>query len=505
MVAKTKTFSFSGIDAAPVDVQVKISNGNPFFSIVGLPDKSVGESKERVRGAITSTGLSWPFEKITVNLAPADLQKEGGHFDLAIAIGIMVEMGVLPQYLIDKYFIMGELSLDGSVNSVAGIISSAITANQMGCGIICPQANGKEAVWAGDVEIIATPDIISLVNHLKGEQILNRPENFQNFQNNKYPDFADVKGQEHAKRAIEIGASGGHNILMIGSPGSGKTMLASRIPSILPDLELMEMLEINMIASVSDKINDGKLITSRPFREVHHSCSMPAMVGGGVRAKPGEVSLAHNGVLFLDELAEFPRQVLDSLRQPLENQEITISRANSCATYPANFQLIGAMNPCRCGFLGDAIKECKRAPLCGEEYKNKISGPLLDRIDIVVEVGQFDFFAGQENNLKSESSEVIKQRVSAVRDLQKQRFSQFEELQNISMLNSKIEGKFLDKFCKIDEDLQNILQNFVVKNRTSIRGITRILRVARTIADMENCEEIGKRHLLEAVSYRKKI
>ena len=505
MVAKTKTFSFSGIDATPVDVQVKISNGNSLFSIVGLPDKSVGESKERVRGAITSTGLSWPFEKITVNLAPADLQKEGGHFDLAIAIGIMVEMGVLPQYLIDKYFIMGELSLDGSVNSVAGIISSAITANQMGCGIICPQANGKEAIWAGDIEVIATPDIISLVNHLKGEQILNRPENFQNFQNNKYPDFADVKGQEHAKRAIEIGASGGHNILMIGSPGSGKTMLASRIPSILPDLELMEILEINMIASISGKMSDGKLITSRPFREVHHSCSMPAMVGGGVKVKPGEVSLAHNGVLFLDELAEFPRQVLDGLRQPLENQEITISRANSCATYPANFQLIGAMNPCRCGFLGDATKECKRAPLCGEEYKNKISGPLLDRIDIVVEVGQFDFFAIQENNLKIESSEIIKQRVSAVRSLQKQRFSQFEELQNISMLNSKIDGKFLDIFCKIDEDLQNILQNFVIKNRTSIRGITRILRVARTIADMENSNEIERRHLLEAVSYRKKI
>ena len=505
MVAKTKTFSFRGIEANPVDVQVKISNGNSVFSIVGLPDKSVGESKERVRGAITSTGLSWPFEKITVNLAPADLQKEGGHFDLAIAIGIMVEMGVLPQYLIDKYFIMGELSLDGSVNSVSGIISSAITANQMGCGIICPKANGKEAVWAGDVDIIATPDILSLINHLKGEQILNRPENFQNFQNNKYPDFADVKGQEQAKRAIEISASGGHNILMIGSPGCGKSMLASRIPSILPDLELMEMLEINMIASVSDKINDGKLIVSRPFREVHHSCSMPAMVGGGVKAKPGEVSLAHNGVLFLDELAEFPRQVLDSLRQPLENQEITISRANSCATYPANFQLVGAMNPCRCGFLGDATKECKRAPICGEEYKNKISGPLLDRIDIVVEVGQFDFFANQKNNFRNESSEIIKQRVTEVRNLQKQRFAEFEELKNMQMLNSKMSGKFLEKFCKIDEGLQNILQNFVIKSKTSIRGITRILRVARTIADMENSEEISRGHLLEAISYRKKL
>jgi len=505
MVAKTKTFSFSGIEANPVDVQVKISSGNSVFSIVGLPDKSVGESKERVRGAITSTGLSWPFEKITVNLAPADLQKEGGHFDLAIAIGIMVEMGVLPQYLIDKYFIMGELSLDGSVNSVSGIISSAITANQMGCGIICPKANGREAAWAGDVDIIATPDILSLINHLKGEQILNRPENFQNFQNNKYPDFSDVKGQEQAKRAIEISASGGHNILMIGSPGCGKSMLASRIPSVLPDLELMEMLEINMIASVSDKINDGKLIVSRPFREVHHSCSMPAMVGGGVKAKPGEVSLAHNGVLFLDELAEFPRQVLDSLRQPLENQEITISRANSCATYPANFQLVGAMNPCRCGFLGDATKECKRAPICGEEYKNKISGPLLDRIDIVVEVGQFDFFANQKNNFKNESSEIIKQRVTEVRNLQKQRFAEFEELKNMQMLNSKMNGKFLEKFCKIDEDLQNILQNFVIKSKTSIRGITRILRVARTIADMENSEEISRGHLLEAISYRKKL
>ncbi len=504
MTAKIQTFSFAGIDVAPVDVQVKISPGNPVFNIVGLPDKAVGESKERVRAAILSTGISWPYQRITVNLAPADLQKEGSHFDLAIALGIMIEIGVLSQHLIDEFFILGELSLDGSITPVSGIISAAIGANQRNCGIICPTANGREAAWAGDLEIIAAPDILTLINHLKSEQILARPETTKIFEEKNYPDLSDVKGQETAKRALEIAAAGGHNLLMVGPPGTGKSMLASRLPGILPPCDLEEILEINMIASVSGKLLDGKLITARPYREVHHSCSMPAMVGGGARAKPGEVSLAHNGVLFLDELAEFPRVVLDSLRQPLETGDVSISRVNSHITYPANFQLVTAMNPCRCGFLGDASRECKKAPICGEEYKNKISGPLLDRIDISVSVGQIDIFSAK-NLQKGESSEVVKARVLAARELQKKRYEKEIEMKNLPKINAKIDGKILEKFCELDEVSQKILQNSVQKMQSSMRGITRILRVARTISDLEESEKISSTHLLEAISYRRKI
>lgn len=504
MVAKVKTFSFIGIDVAVVDVQVKISSGMSSFTIVGLPDKAVGESKERVRAAISSTGLSWPYKKITVNLAPADLQKEGSHFDLAIALGIMIEIGVLSQEIVDKFFVLGELSLDGSINSIGGIISAAIGANQRNSGIICPFANGSEAAWAGDLNIVAAPDLIALVNHLKGEQILSRPQTSKIFSDKNYPDLSDVKGQEIPKRALEIAAAGGHNLLMIGPPGTGKSMLASRLPGILPQMELMEILEVNMIHSISGKVIDGKLITSRPYREVHHSCSMPAMVGGGTKAKPGEVSLAHNGVLFLDELAEFPRVVLDSLRQSLETGEISISRVNSHITYPANFQLVTAMNPCRCGYLGDATRECKKAPNCGEDYKNKISGPLLDRIDIVVAVGQIDIF-NMGNLKKSESSGEILSRVVNARNLQKQRYEAEEEMQNLPKINAKITGKMLEKFCDLDEECQKILQISVEKMQSSMRGINRILKVARTIADLENCQKISKSHLLEAISYRRKI
>jgi magnesium chelatase family protein len=503
MVAKIKTFSFTGIEVTPVDVQVKITSGNPILNIVGLPDKAVGESKERVRAAISSTGISWPFQRITVNLAPADVQKEGSHFDLAIALGIMVEIGVLPQNLVDNFFILGELSLDGSIAAVSGIISAAIGANERNCGIICPYANGAEAAWAGDLEIIAAPDIVTLINHLKGEQLLPRPQNSQIPEAKNYPDLVEVKGQEVSKRALEIAAAGGHNLLMVGPPGTGKSMLASRLAGILPPPSLMEILEINMIASISGKITDGKLITERPYREVHHSCSMPAMVGGGAKAKPGEISLAHNGVLFLDELAEFPRQVLDSLRQPLETGEVNISRVNSHITYPSNFQLIAAMNPCRCGFLGDLNRECKKAPVCGEDYKNKISGPLLDRIDITVNVGAIDIFSGEVK--KGETSEVVAARVLKARELQQKRYEAEIEMKNSPKINAKISGKILEKFCELDDECQKILQTSVAKMQSSMRGITRILRVARTIADLENSQKIEQNHLLEAISYRRKI
>lgn len=504
MVAKIKTFSFIGIDVALVDVEVKISAGMPAFIIVGLPDKAVGESKERIRAAITSTGISWPEKRITVNLAPADLPKEGSHFDLAIALGILTEMGILSREDTQDYFVLGELSLDGSVNKVSGIIAASIGANAQNKGIICPQECGSEARWAGDLDIIAAPDLISLINHLKGQQFLAKPQINQNIIELQYPDLSDIKGQENAKRALEIAAAGGHNMLMIGPPGTGKSMLATRLAGILPKLQNHEILETNIIHSISGKINDGKLITNRPYRDVHHSCSMPAMVGGGSRARPGEISLAHNGILFLDELAEFPRQVLDSLRQPLETGKVTISRAASHVTYPANFQLIAAMNPCRCGYLSDPSKACKKAPICGQDYKNRVSGPFLDRIDIVIEVPQIDIFNHLlgENFVKGESSKEVAKRVFNARKIQTNRYL---EENSLNKINAKIDGKILEKYLRIDEKSKEILQQSVKKLGISMRGINRIFRVARTIADLENSAEINENHILEAISYRRQL
>jgi magnesium chelatase family protein len=383
MVAKVKTFTFLGVDTVDVDVEVKLTESvNISFNIVGLPDKAINEAKERVRSAILSMGLAFPPKRITVNLSPADVMKEGSYLDLPIALGILIEMGILHQDVVDEYVVLGELSLDGSVKKVNGILPSAISAKERGLGIICTEECGSEALWAGeDIEIIAINHLLQLINHLTGNQFVNKP--VLNIDDTKiqYPDLSDVYGQEQPKRALEIAAAGGHNMLMVGPPGTGKSMLAQRILSILPDLTAREILETNVIHSVAGNIIDGKLNIKRPFLDPHHSCSMPAMVGGGAKPRPGQISLAHNGILFLDELPEFPRQVLDSLRQPLETGRVSIARATANITYPASFQLIAAMNPCRCGNLGEGGKTCKRAPECAREYQSKISGPLLDRFD----------------------------------------------------------------------------------------------------------------------------
>ncbi len=503
MVSKIKTFSFVGIDVVQIDVEVKISPGLPGVHIVGLPDKAVGESRERVRLAISSSGFNWPQKRITINLAPADLQKEGSHFDLPIALGILLEMGILEQKLLDNFYILGELSLDGSINPISGIISAAIGANQYNCGIICPQKNGREAAWAGDLPIVAAPNLLAIVNHFKNIAPLAQPQTSKQHQEFSYADLSEIKGQETAKRALEIAAAGGHNLLLIGPPGTGKSMLASRLNGILPEPDLPEILEINMIHSISGKLSDGNLIINRPYRDPHHSCSMPAMVGGGTKAKPGEISLASHGVLFLDELPEFPRQVLDSLRQPLETGNVSISRANSHITYPANFQLISAMNPCRCGYLGDTARQCKKAPICGEDYKNKISGPLLDRIDMVIEVPQIDIFF--TTNKKSESSQIVKNRVIKARKMQKMRYLDEKDMKNYPKINARLSGASLERYTKLDEESQKILKKSTERMSISLRGITRILRVARTIADLEQKDDIMQHHLLEALSYRRKI
>jgi magnesium chelatase family protein len=502
MVATVKTFAFSGIDVVDVDVQVKISSGNPLFNIVGLADKAVGESKERVRAAIGSMGLALPFTRITVNLAPADLQKEGSHFDLAIALGILIEMGVLQQENLNGFYCVGELSLDSSITEVNGILPAAIGAMERNAGIICPDSCGGEAAWSGNSSILAPKNLLALINHFKGNQILSQPQPNPDQSTIHYPDLADIKGQEIAKRALEIAAAGGHNMLMVGPPGTGKSMLASRLPGLIPDLDLKEILEINMIHSVSGKISDGKLVRHRPFRDPHHSCSMPAMVGGGSKARPGEISLAHNGILFLDELAEFPRQVLDSLRQPIENGNISISRVQAHINYPANFQLVAAMNPCRCGYLSEPAKACSKAPNCGRDYQAKISGPLMDRMDIIINVPQVDIFDGQAKS--GEPSAAVAKRVAKARSIQKSRYENDSLTKNLTLkTNSQANGKALEKYTELDLETQKILKLTVEKLGISMRGYNRILRVARTIADLEDSENIKQKHLLEAIGYRR--
>src|ERR1700740_1664099 len=396
MVHTVSTVAFGGIEARAVDVQVQVAPGLPAFAIVGLPDKAVSEARERVCSALIASGLALPAPRLTVNLAPPpatppppDLPKEGSHYDLPIALGLMAAIGAIPPDALSGFTVLGELGLDGSIAPVAGVLPAAIGANSRDEGLICPGACGAEAAWASpDLQIVAANSLIQIANHFKGTQVLSRPLPKVRQAPSAQLDLRDIKGQESAKRALEIAAAGGHHLLMIGAPGAGKSMLAARLPSILPPLSPSELLEVSMIASVAGEIRDGALTAKRPFRSPHHSASMAALTGGGIRAKPGEISLAHQGVLFLDELPEFDPRVLDSLRQPLENGEVSVSRANHAAPYRARFRLVSAINPCRCGKAFEPGYSCKRGAIdrCTSDYQMRISGPLMDRIDLRIEV-----------------------------------------------------------------------------------------------------------------------
>lgn len=500
MVAHVTTVTFEGLRVTEVDVQVQIMAGLPNFIIVGLPDKAVGESKERVRSAFNAIGLSLPTKRLVVNLAPADLNKVGSHFDLPIALGLLVAMKIIPQEDADKYFCMGELSLDGAITPVSGILPAAVEAGNKKKGIICPEVCGSEAVWAGDLEVLAPPSLLALINHFKGSQVLPTPKISIKKPIRSYPDLKDIKGQENAKRALEIAAAGGHNLLMSGPPGSGKSMLASRMIGLLPPLEPQEILQVSMINSVAGIIGENGLSSERAYRDPHHSTSMVALVGGGRNAKPGEISLAHKGVLFLDELPEFSRDVLESLRQPMEAGNVTIARANTHVTYPARFQLVAAMNPCRCGYIDDADRCCNRVPKCAIDYQSKISGPLFDRIDLFVDVPALAP-ADMLSASAGENSEIVGKRVAKARQIQIERFKTAEQE---CLTNAEVNGEFLEEIAEPDTEGKLLLKKSVDSFKISMRGYNRILRVARTIADLGGSEKIQKSHIAEAISYRQK-
>lgn len=495
MGARISTVAFVGAEARLVDVQVQIAPGRQAFNIVGLADKAVAESKERVIAAFAALGLKLPHKRLVINLAPADMPKAGAHYDLPIMLGLMAMIGAIPEDAIAGFAAIGELSLDGTITGVPGALPAAMCANSNDLGLICPLENGPEAAWAGDLPLLGPKNLIQLVNHFKGTQVLSRPEPGALLDTESPLDMRDVRGQETAKRALEVAAAGGHNMLMVGPPGSGKSMLAARMAGILPPLTAHELLDVSMIHSVAGLLDRGQLSRARPFRSPHHSASMAAMVGGGMKAKPGEASLAHRGVLFLDELPEFTAQVLDSLRQPLEVGEISVARVNAHVSYPARFQLIAAMNPCRCGGSAGADgTSCKRGPRCASDYQSRVSGPFMDRIDIQIDVPAVTPADLALPPSKDGTKEVLA-RVLAARELSEQR--------NGGCTNADLSSAQLDHVAQTDREGQALLQMAAEKLGLTARGYHRVLRVARTLSDLDGSENIRRLHIAEALAHRR--
>ena len=536
MQAKVRTVAFHGIDVLPVDVQVMIAPGTLAFAIVGLADKAVVESRERIRAALRALGLALPPQRIVVNLSPADLAKEGSHYDLPVALGLLAAMGVIAREALAGYVVMGELALDGALSRVPGVLPAAIAAAAGGRGLICPAACGGEAAWGGygapgsdaprDDDrpgVVAAPSLLALINHLRGQQTLAPPAAVVADDAATYLDLAEIKGQETAKRVLEVAAAGGHNLLMIGPPGSGKSMLAARLPGLLPPLEPEEALEATMVRSLAGDAGDGRLQRRRAFRDPHHSATLQALIGGGPRARPGEVSLAHHGVLFLDELPEFSRATLEALRQPLESGRVSVARAAAHVTYPARFQLVAAMNPCRCGHLMEASAGCGRAPRCGTDYQGKLSGPLLDRIDLCIDVPKV---SASDLALPppAESSADVASRVAAARTVQRERLRALARRNRIADVeseptagllsdlargwskprcNADTDGTLLAAIAEPDAEGRALLTRAAERLGLSARAWHRTLRVARTLADLDGCDAVRRLHIAEALSYRR--